>query len=78
GDTTEASSGWPAGAFDFKLCKDGAYVDIPLSNGLDSKLGFMLINQNNPDLAGNKTIYLAFADRKRHSQIFLRNDDDKV
>ncbi|MDG3143452.1 pullulanase [Streptococcus suis] len=78
GDTTEASSGWPAGAVDFKLGKYGAYVDIPLSNGLDSKLGFLLINQNNPDLAGNKTIDLAFADRKRHSQIFLRNDDDKV
>ncbi|HEP1834762.1 TPA: pullulanase [Streptococcus suis] len=78
GDTTEASDGWPTGAVDFKLGKYGAYVDIPLSNGLDSKLGFLLINQNNPDLAGNKTIDLAFADRKRHSQIFLRNDDDKV
>ncbi|WP_449459029.1 pullulanase [Streptococcus suis] len=78
GDTTEASDGWPTGAVDFKLGKYGAYVDIPLSNGLDSKLGFLLINQNNPDLAGNKTIDLAFADRKRHSQIFLRNGDDKV
>ncbi|HFI0213162.1 TPA: pullulanase [Streptococcus suis] len=78
GDTTEASDGWPTGAVDFKLGKYGAYVDIPLSNGLDSKLGFLLINQNNPDLAGNKSIDLAFADRKRHSQIFLRNGDDKV
>ncbi len=78
GDTTEVSNGWPVGAVDFKVGKYGAYVDIPLSNGLDSKLGFLLINQNNPDLAGNKSIDLAFADRKRHSQIFLRNGDDKV
>ena len=78
GDTTEVSSGWPVGALDFKVGKYGAYVDIPLSNGLDSKLGFLLINQNNPDLAGNKSVDFAFADRKRHSQIFLRNGDDKV
>jgi len=78
GDTSEESNGWPAGAVDFKVGKYGAYVDIPLSNGLDSKLGFLLINQNNPDLAGNKSIDFAFADRKRHSQIFLRNGDDKV
>ena len=78
GDTSEESNGWPAGAVDFKVGKYGAYVDIPLSNGLDSKLGFLLINQNNPDLAGNKSIDFAFTDRKRHSQIFLRNGDDKV
>ncbi len=69
---------WPADAVDFKVGKYGAYVDIPLSNGLYSKLGFLLINQNNPDLAGNKSVDFAFADRKRHSQIFLRNGDDKV
>ena len=78
GDTSEESNGWPAGAVDFKVGKYGAYVDIPLSNGLDSKLGFLLINQNNPDLAGNKSVDFAFADRKRHSQIFLQNGDDKV
>ena len=78
GDTTEVSSGWPVGALDFKVGKYGAYVDIPLSNGLDSELKFLLVNQNNPDLAGNKSIDFAFADRKRHSQIFLQNGDDKV
>ncbi len=78
GDTTKASDGWPAGAVDFKLGKYGAYVDIPLSKALDSKLNFLLVNKNNPDLPGNKTIDLAFADRKRHSQIFLRNDEAKI
>ena len=77
-ETPSDGNKWPADAVDFKVGKYGAYVDIPLSNGLDSKLGFLLINQNNPDLAGNKSIDFAFADRKRHSQIFLRNGDDKV
>ncbi|WP_334115251.1 pullulanase [Streptococcus parasuis] len=77
-ETPSDGNKWPADAVDFKVGKYGAYVDIPLSNGLDSKLGFLLINQNNPDLAGNKSVDFAFADRKRHSQIFLRNGDDKV
>ncbi len=77
-ETPSDGNKWPADAVDFKVGKYGAYVDIPLSNGLDSKLGFLLVNQNNPDLAGNKSIDFAFADRKRHSQIFLRNGDDKV
>ncbi|MGT2755856.1 pullulanase [Streptococcus ovuberis] len=78
GDTPEASKDWPAGALDFKVGKYGAYADIPLSRALDSKLGFLLLNQQNPDLPGNKTADLVFADRKRHSQIFLRQGDDKV
>lgn len=45
GDTTKASDGWPAGAVDFKLGKYGAYVDIPLSKALDSKLNFLLVNK---------------------------------
>jgi len=77
-ETPSDGNKWPADAVDFKVGKYGAYVDIPLSNGLDSKLGFLLINQNNPDLAGNKSVDFAFADRKRHSQIFLQNGDDKV
>lgn len=78
GDTTEASDGWPTGAVDFQVGKYGVYADIPLSKGLDSQLNFLLVNQNNPDLPGNKFIDLAFADRKRHSQIFLRNNEEKI
>lgn len=78
GDTTEASEDWPTGALDFQIGKYGAYVDVPLSKALDSKLGFLLINQNDPDHPESKTADLTFADRNRHSQIFLRNTEAKI
>ena len=63
-ETPSDGNKWPADAVDFKVGKYGAYVDIPLSNGLDSELKFLLVNQNNPDLAGNKSIDFAFADQQ--------------
>lgn len=34
-----------------------------------------MVNQNNPELPGNKSSDMSFANRQVHSQIFLRNDE---
>lgn len=79
GDVAGEVSIWPTDALDFT--QEGAYgryVDVPLSKLLDSNIGFLLVNQNDPDGVGNKTIDLSFSERDSHSQIFLHNDDTTV
>ena len=79
GDVAGEFSTWPTDALDFT--QEGAYgryVDVPLSKLLDSNIGFLLVNQNDPDGVGNKTIDLSFSDRTLHSQIFLHHDDATV
>ncbi|MBJ8325076.1 pullulanase [Streptococcus pacificus] len=76
---TEASSDWPNGALDFKDTGSyGRYLDIPLSKGLSSQIGFLLVNQNNPELPGNKTKDFAFSNREKHSQLFLNDASSDV
>ncbi|WP_277291213.1 pullulanase [Streptococcus orisratti] len=78
GDTV-ASDGWPDGALDFTAeGQYGRYVDVPLSKALESRIGFLVVNQNNPELPGNKSSDMSFANRQVHSQIFLRNDEATV
>ncbi|MCW8644650.1 pullulanase-associated domain-containing protein [Streptococcus macedonicus] len=79
GDVAGEFSTWPTDALDFT--QEGAYghyVDVPLSKLLDSNISFLLVNQNDPDGVGNKTIDLSFSERDSHSQIFLHNDDTTV
>lgn len=79
GDVKEESSSWPNGATDFtNVGAYGRYIDVPLSKLQDSKMNFLLVNQNDPESPGNKTIDLRFANRAKHSQIFLRNDDTTI
>lgn len=80
GDTSDPSDGtqWPNDAIDFKVGKYGAYVDVPLSQGLNSNLNFLLVNQSDPDSPGNKTINLSFSERNIHSNIFMLNDETKI
>lgn len=78
-DVAGEFSTWPTDALDFT--QEGAYgryVDVPLSKLLDSNIGFLLVNQNDPDGIGNKTIDLRFSERDSHNQIFLHSDDAKV
>ncbi len=75
GDTTEPSKNWPHDALDFtNQGKYGRYVDVPLSKALNSRLEFLLVNQN----TSQQTVNLAFGNRTKHSQIFLRNDDTTI
>ena len=79
GDTAKTSSDWPKDALDFE--NEGAYgryIDVPLSRLSESKIGFLLVNQNDPEAPGNKSQDMTFSDRAQHSQIFLRNDESKV
>ncbi|WP_286783194.1 pullulanase [Streptococcus sp. UBA4344] len=79
GDVASQFGTWPTDALDFT--QEGAYgryIDLPLSKLLDSNIGFLLVNQNDPDKSGNKTLDMAFSDREIHSQIFLHNDDATV
>ncbi|SQG82435.1 peptidoglycan linked protein (LPXTG motif), pullulanase [Streptococcus uberis] len=79
GDVASASQNWPADALDFiNEGKYGRYVDIPLSKGLNSNIGFLLVNQNDPNALGNKTIDYSFVDRENQSQIFLQSGDDSL
>ncbi|SDB32245.1 pullulanase, extracellular [Streptococcus henryi] len=79
GDVAQSSATWPTDALDFSnVGAYGRYVDVPLSNLLDSKIGFLLVNQLDPEAPGNKTLDMNFSNRATHSQIFLRNDDDTV
>ncbi|MCO4619451.1 peptidoglycan linked protein(LPXTGmotif), pullulanase [Streptococcus infantarius subsp. infantarius] len=79
GDVAGQFGAWPSDALDFN--QEGAYgryIDLPLSKLLDSNIGFLLVNQNDPEKAGNKTLDMSFSDRDIHSQIFLHNDDATV
>ncbi|MGH2277486.1 pullulanase-associated domain-containing protein, partial [Streptococcus uberis] len=79
GDVASASQNWPADALDFiNEGKYGRYVDVPLSKGLNSNIGFLLVNQNDPNALGNKTIDYSFVDRENQSQIFLQSGDDSL
>lgn len=79
GDVAGQFGAWPSDALDFN--QEGAYgryIDLPLSKLLDSNIDFLLVNQNDPEKAGNKTLDMSFSDRDIHSQIFLHNDDATV
>lgn len=79
GDVVGQFGAWPTDALDFT--HEGAYgryIDLPLSKLLDSNIGFLLVNQNDPEKTGNKTIDMNFSDRNIYSQIFLHNDDMTV
>lgn len=79
GDTSASFEKWPSDALDFTGKDDkGAYLDIPLSKGLASNIGFLLVNQNDDQAPGNKTKDLAFSDRETHSHIFIKAGDDTV
>lgn len=79
GDVAAQFGTWPTDALDFTQEGDyGRYIDLPLSKLLESNIGFLLVNQNDPEKAGNKTIDMNFSDRNIHSQIFLHNDDMTV
>lgn len=79
GDVANASQNWPTDALDFvNEGQYGSYVDMPLSQALASNFGFLLVNQNDPSAAGNKTSDLSFSDRETNSQIFLKSGDDTV
>ncbi|MGT2845041.1 pullulanase [Streptococcus hongkongensis] len=79
GDVSTTSQNWPSGALEFvNEGKYGRYVDVPLSQGLASNLGFLLVNKNDPTTLGNKTSDMHFSDRENNSQIFLKSGDDTV
>jgi len=79
GDVAAQFGTWPTDALDFTQEGDyGRYIDLPLSKLLESNIGFLLVNQNDPEKTGNKTIDMNFSDRNIHSQIFLHNDDMTV
>ncbi|HFI0463344.1 TPA: pullulanase [Streptococcus suis] len=76
GDVAQASSDWPAGALSFDgQGQYGAYVDVPLSKGLDSQIGFLILDKTTGD---KKVEDVNFANRQTHSQIFLREDEEKA
>lgn len=79
GDVATASQKWPTDALDFvNEGPNGRYVDIPLSKALASNFGFLLVNQNNPDAPGNKTVDYSFTDWEIQSQLFLKSGDDSL
>ena len=68
GDVAGQFGAWPSDTLDFT--QEGAYgrfIDLPLSKLLDSNIGFLLVNQNDPEKAGNKTLDMSFSDRDIHS-----------
>ncbi|TLQ40020.1 pullulanase [Ruoffia tabacinasalis] len=78
GEVDEASedlASWPDGAFDFvNEGPFGRYVDVHLSNGLDSSIQFLLVNK----LTGEQSGDMTFSDRAEDSQVFLRDLDPTV
>ncbi|WP_161980961.1 pullulanase [Streptococcus sp. S784/96/1] len=79
GDTSASFEKWPSDALDFTGRDDkGVYLDIPLSKGKASNIGFLLVNQKDDQAPGNKTKDLAFADRENHSHVFITAGDDAV
>ncbi|MBS4456109.1 pullulanase [Tuanshanicoccus lijuaniae] len=75
-DVKKPSEGWPQGAMAFdKEGKYGRYVDVPLSKGLNSIAEFLVVNRkNNTKLIED----LKFTNRKKYSQVFLREGDSYV
>ena len=75
-DVENPPQNWPTEALMFEQeGQYGRYVDLPLSQGLESSIGFLIVNTAD----GSKPLTdLAFSDRITHSQIFLRDNDQTV
>lgn len=74
-EDSENIGSWPDDALDFiNEGPFGRYVDVHLSNGLDSSIQFLLVNK----LTGEQSGDMTFSDRAEDSQVFLRDLDPTV
>ncbi|MEX5398713.1 pullulanase [Streptococcus sp. ZJ93] len=78
GDVEKPTTNWPDGVDFEKQGKYGAYVDVKLAD-LAKSLGFLLLDESKSgdDVKIQPNDY-NFTDLKKHSQIFLKDDDPTI
>ncbi|SER45913.1 Glycosidase, partial [Granulicatella balaenopterae] len=74
GDSVAASKTWPTDAMHY-TGKDqyGVYFDVPVTNGVNSSFGFLVVNKDGSQQSGDMQ-----ANRKANDQIFIQNTDTTI
>lgn len=73
-DVVTPSSDWPNGLPASGENDYGLYFDVPIQKDAQT-IGFLIVNQNNGD---DKTNDFIFNEPHRHSQLFIKQGDDRI